>query len=93
VFRVAQEALSNVAKHARATSVRLTLTYLGDTLLLDVVDNGSGFDPHGGSAGYGLPGMRERLGRVGGALTIDSAPGSGTVLNAAVPLVRSSEEK
>jgi signal transduction histidine kinase len=86
VFRVAQEALSNVAKHARATRVRLTLTYLADTLLLDVVDDGVGFDPAARASGYGLPGMRQRLGRVHGTLTVDSAPGCGTTVNAAVPL-------
>lgn len=90
LFRIAQEALSNVAKHAKATRVRLTLTYLDDTLLLDVVDNGTGFDPASGTDGYGLIGMRQRLGRVHGALTIESAPGYGTTLNATVPLAGSS---
>jgi signal transduction histidine kinase len=87
VFRVAQEALANVGKHARAGKVRLTLTCLGDTLLLDVVDDGIGFDTAGDTDGYGLAGMRHRLARVAGTLTIDSAPGSGTTLNAAVPLL------
>lgn len=86
VFRAAQEALSNVAKHARATRVRLTLTYLDGTLLLDVADDGTGFDPAQRTQGYGLLGMRRRLARVSGTLTVESAPGSGTVLNAAVPL-------
>jgi signal transduction histidine kinase len=86
LYRVAQEALSNVAKHARASKVRLTLTYLDDTLLLDVADNGSGFDPADHTDGYGLVGMRQRLARVGGTLTIESTPGYGTTLNAAVTL-------
>jgi signal transduction histidine kinase len=94
VFRVAQEALSNVAKHARATRVQVTLTYLGDTLLLDVADNGTGFDADAdadagasaGTDGYGLVGMRQRLSRVGGTLTVESSLGSGTIINASVPL-------
>ena len=93
VFRVAQEALSNVAKHARAAKVQITLTYLGDTLLLDVADDGTGFDASAGAAsaraaadGYGLVGMRQRLSRVGGTLTVESSPGSGTIINASVPL-------
>jgi signal transduction histidine kinase len=90
VFRVAQEALSNIAKHAAASKVRLTLTYLDDTLLLDVVDDGIGFDVSGAEAqnphGFGLVGMRERLKRVGGALTIESAPGAGTNVNAVMPM-------
>ena len=86
VFRAAQEALSNVAKHAQATKVQITLTYLGDTLLLDVADDGTGFDASAATDGYGLVGMRQRLSRVGGTLTVESSPSSGTILNASVPL-------
>ena len=94
LFRAGQEALSNVAKHARAGRVQLTLSYAGGTLLLDVADDGTGFDPAaaraapraGGTGGYGLTAMAERLARIGGTLSIESAPGSGTTLNAAVPL-------
>jgi signal transduction histidine kinase len=86
LFRVAQEALTNVSRHAKASKVRLTLTYLEDTLLLDVADDGVGFDPAGDSGGYGLIGMRQRLSRVGGELTVESTRGYGTTLNAAVPL-------
>lgn len=86
VFRATQEALTNVAKHARAAKVQITLTYLGDTLLLDVADNGTGFDPSDETSGYGLAGMRQRLSRVGGTLTIESSPGAGTILNVSVPL-------
>ncbi|HVX46504.1 MAG TPA: sensor histidine kinase [Mycobacteriales bacterium] len=88
LFRVAQESLSNIGKHAHASRVRLTLTYLEDTVLLDVADDGTGFDPNESTAGYGLAGMRHRLGRVGGALTIESGGGYGTILNATVPLRR-----
>ena len=91
VFRAAQEALSNVAKHARAAEVQITLTYLGDTLLLDVADDGAGFDAGATTDGYGLVGMRQRLSRVGGMLTVESSPGSGTILNASVPLAGPAE--
>jgi signal transduction histidine kinase len=96
VFRAAQESLSNVAKHASAGRVQLTLSYLDDTLLLDVADDGIGFDPQavataagegaGGSGGYGLAGMKQRLARIGGTLTIEAAVGTGTTINATVPL-------
>ena len=86
MFRVAQESLSNVAKHARATRAHLTLTYLDDTLLLDVVDDGIGFDTSADVDGYGLLGMNQRLSRIQGMLTIESTPGIGTTVNAAVPL-------
>ncbi|HEY2277377.1 MAG TPA: sensor histidine kinase [Streptosporangiaceae bacterium] len=96
LFRVTQEALSNVAKHAQAGRVQLTLSYTGDMLLLDVADDGSGGaglnrGASGGSpnGGYGLTGMEQRLARIGGTLTIESARGAGTTLNAAVPLTRS----
>jgi signal transduction histidine kinase len=94
LFRVTQEALSNVAKHAGASKVRVTLTYLDDTVLLDVVDDGTGMaevprvrDPEN-PYGFGLIGMRERVGRVGGTLTVESTPGAGTTVNAAVALPR-----
>ena len=86
VFRVAQEALSNVAKHARASKVHVTLTYLDDAVLLDVADDGDGFDPATRQDGYGLTGMQQRLERVSGTLTVESAPGYGTTINASVPL-------
>lgn len=86
VFRAAQEALANVAKHAQAAKVQITLTYLSDTLLLDVADDGTGFDPGDETGGYGLAGMRQRLSRVGGTLTVESSPGAGTILNVSVPL-------
>jgi signal transduction histidine kinase len=86
IFRAAQEALSNVAKHATAARVHLTLTYLDDALLLDVADDGTGFDPAAQTDGYGLVGMRQRLAGVSGRLTVESVPGGGTILNAAVPL-------
>ena len=91
VDRAAQEALSHVAKHAQATKVQITLTYLGDTLLLDVADDGTGFDASAATDGYGLVGMRQRLSRVGGTLTVESSPGSGTILNASVPLAGPAE--
>jgi signal transduction histidine kinase len=87
-FRIVQEALSNVAKHARATSVRVTVSYLDDVLLLDVVDDGVGFRtgqaPPPGS--FGLAGMRRRLEPLAGTLTVESRPNDGTTLNAAIPL-------
>jgi signal transduction histidine kinase len=99
VFRITQEALTNVAKHAAATKVRVTLTYLDDELLLDVVDDGVGFctvpAQTAGSApsptdGYGLVGMRRRAQRVGGRLTIESTPGSGATVNFCVPVAQAS---
>ncbi len=90
LLRIAQEALANVRKHARAHRVRVTLSYLHDATLLDVRDDGIGFDPaasarNGSGGGFGLAGMRERLAAHGGTLTVESAPGQGTSVVAAMP--------
>jgi signal transduction histidine kinase len=90
LLRIAQGALANVREHARATTATLTLTCLDDQILLDVADDGSGFDPRDVQAsaarGYGLPAIQARLRQLGGRLTVESAPGEGTVLSAAIPL-------
>jgi signal transduction histidine kinase len=95
LFRVAQEALANVGKHAGASKVGLTLSYMEDTVLLDVRDDGAGFATGPGGAdgrrghgqGFGLDAMRQRLLRVAGSLEIESAPGEGTAVNARVPAI------
>ncbi|MEU3073079.1 histidine kinase [Streptomyces laurentii] len=94
LLRIAQGALANIREHAGATSAALTLTYLGDQVVLDVADDGRGFDPaaaRGGAGregvrGHGLPAMRVRAQQLGGTLTVESTPGEGTVLSAAIPL-------
>ena len=89
LLRTVQEALANTAKHASATRVTVTLSYLGDAVSLDIDDDGVGFtgapQPRA-DGGYGLAGMRERIGAVGGDLHIESAPGSGTTIAASVPV-------
>ncbi|MEU6305966.1 sensor histidine kinase [Streptomyces chartreusis] len=92
LLRVAQGALANVREHSGAGSAALTLTVLDDEVVLDVADDGHGFDPAAlpdspdGGRGHGLPAMRARLRALGGTLTVESTPGEGTVLSAAVPL-------
>lgn len=93
LLRTAQEALANVAKHARAGRVGLTLSYMEDLVTLDVRDDGVGFDPGArrvnGSAGggFGLAGMRQRVQRLAGRLEIESEPGGGTAISATVPAI------
>ncbi|MFH9605036.1 sensor histidine kinase [Streptomyces rochei] len=92
LLRIAQGALANVREHAGAATAALTLTVLDDQAVLDVTDDGHGFDPAAlpdagsGVRGHGLPAMRARLRQLGGTLTVESTPGEGTVLSAAVPL-------
>lgn len=89
LYRVAQEALNNVSKHAGAATVNVILQGKGDGVLLIVEDDGRGFAPPsragGSNGGFGLIGMRERADLVGGTLEIDSAPGRGTSIMLHVP--------
>jgi signal transduction histidine kinase len=89
LYRVAQEALTNVARHARASKARVELTETAEGVVLEVHDDGIGFDPSaerlGGLDHFGLAGMRERVELAGGTWTVWSRPGSGTVLTASLP--------
>jgi signal transduction histidine kinase len=85
LFRVAQEALTNVARHARASRAGLTLSYLDDVVLLDVRDDGVGFDPLAVQSGFGLEAMRQRLLAAGGRLEVESGGGEGTAISVSVP--------
>jgi PAS domain S-box-containing protein len=87
LFRIAQEALNNVLKHAKATSVRLDVSATDEELILDVQDDGQGFDLASARRGrWGMTTMRERAEAAGGQLHIASSPGEGTRLHARVPL-------
>lgn len=91
VLRLVQGALANVRQHAAARRVVVSLSYAPDELLVDVVDDGRGFDPAvlrpaSDAGGFGLRAMRERLASVGGRLSVESAPGEGTAIAASVPL-------
>jgi signal transduction histidine kinase len=84
LLRVTQEALSNVAKHAGAARVGITLSYMEDQVALDVRDDGSGFDPSG-QDGFGLSGMRQRVARLMGTMAVESEAGAGTAVSASLP--------
>ena len=85
IVRVCQEALSNVARHSGATSVQVQLQYTQDGLLLQVRDDGRGFEPLLGGVGHGLRNMRERVEAVGGSLDVESALGAGCLIDVAAP--------
>ncbi|MEU3686895.1 sensor histidine kinase [Streptomyces narbonensis] len=92
LLRIAQEALSNAARHSGAGRAGVTLSYMGDEITLDVRDDGRGFDPlarperRGDGGGFGLDGMRARAERLAGTVTVEAAPGEGTAISARVPL-------
>ncbi|MFI1018448.1 sensor histidine kinase [Streptomyces sp. NPDC020965] len=97
LLRTAQEALSNASKHASASRVGVTLSFMDGEVALDVRDDGRGFDPltlpaRTGTSGFGLDGMRARATRIAGSLTVESEPGYGTAVSARVPLVRYEQE-
>jgi signal transduction histidine kinase len=85
LLRAAQEALTNVRKHARAQRVNLTLSYMGDQVTLDVQDDGAGFDPTAPANGVGLAAMRERAAQLGGTVSVESRPGGGTTVAVSIP--------
>jgi signal transduction histidine kinase len=91
LLRTAQEALANVAKHARASRVGVTLSYMGDVVTLDIRDDGTGFAPErsdgvaGERGGFGLTAMRQRALALGGRLEIESEAGGGTAICASIP--------
>jgi signal transduction histidine kinase len=87
LYRIAQEALHNVVKHAHANQARVRLELDGDEACLSVEDDGEGFDDATADEGQlGLTGMRARAGRLGGTVSIRSTPGVGTVVEARIPL-------
>lgn len=98
LFRVAQEALQNIARHADASDVEVSVEYHDEHVLIEVIDDGRGFDPVQGTEadltgrGLGLLGMRERIELCDGEITIQSAPGQGTRVRVQVPIPATEQE-
>jgi signal transduction histidine kinase len=96
LLRTAQEALANIAKHSQASRAGMTLSYVGDVVILDIRDDGVGFavkDQNGSNgAGFGLTSMRQRISQMGGELSIESEPGVGTAISASVPALAALKE-
>lgn len=91
VYRLVQEALTNVGKHAAATRVTVKVAEHDGKIHIEVADDGTGFDSSEGTHGFGLVGMRERAALLDGEIDIVSAPGRGTAVTASVPSGRSAE--
>lgn len=85
VYRVVQECLTNVSRHAAASRVRVSVTRKGRNIEAEVSDNGRGFDTEQGGIGFGLLGIRERLAGLGGSVVIDSRPGQGSRVRLTAP--------
>jgi signal transduction histidine kinase len=93
LFRVVQEAITNIAKHAEAENVIISIEYGPSEVLVEVEDDGKGFNPSDTTRpsekgqGLGLLGMKERVALLNGVVSIDSRPGGGTMIKVRVPLV------
>lgn len=94
IYRLVQEALTNVVKHADASTVRIEVVDSDDDVRVDVEvrDDGRGFDPKQMNDGFGLLGMRERVGLVNGTLDVRSELGEGTTVRARIPIQRRDAE-
>ena len=93
LYRIAQEALTNACKHSKSKKVTVTLTQEGQDVRLEVRDWGIGFDPESVEKGhFGLEGIRQRVRLFGGRLTIQSKPGSGTLVQVVVPILEKQNE-
>ncbi|MBD2777978.1 sensor histidine kinase [Iningainema tapete] len=88
IYRIVQEALTNISKHSAATKVTIDIQATTDSLCLRVEDNGIGFNPNQNTTGFGLKGMRERTSALGGQLYITSEPNDGCQIMAFFPLSR-----
>jgi two-component system sensor histidine kinase DegS len=89
IYRLVQEALTNIAKHAEANTVNVNLSHLSNELHVTICDDGKGFSLESNGEqikGIGLVSMQERTDMLGGRLEIDTAPGSGTRLTAFIPV-------
>ena len=95
IYRLVQEALTNITKHAQASTVWITVVDSGDDAYVDVEvrDDGKGFNPKQVDHGFGLVGMRERVGLVRGTFEVRSRPGEGTTIHARVPISRQGVER
>lgn len=89
LLRAVQESLNNVWKHAQATDVQITLSYMSDLVMLDIQDDGVGLEVPNISSfegGFGLQAMRERIEQCGGSVSLESEPGDGTTVTVSIPL-------
>jgi signal transduction histidine kinase len=86
LLRISQEALHNINKHAQANNVNITFSFMEDIFVMDITDDGLGFDPSKTSDGFGLKTMQDRAEELSGTLTIESEPGIGTAIAFSIPI-------
>jgi len=89
LYRIIQESLTNISKHARAKAITVELHQQAGIIYLTIQDNGRGFNPTQNTTGFGLQGMRERTLELGGQFNLHSQPGQGCQIAVSLPLVQS----
>jgi signal transduction histidine kinase len=92
LLRISPEAMHNINKHAQAKNVTITFSFMEDIFVMDIADDGLGFDPSKTSNGFGLKTMRDRIEELSGILTIESGRGGGTAIAASLPILENSDD-
>jgi signal transduction histidine kinase len=92
LLRISQEAMHNINKHAQAKNVNITFSFMEDLFVMDIVDDGLGFDPSKTSNGFGLKTMQGRIEELGGILTIESERGRGTAIAVSLPIMENNDD-
>jgi signal transduction histidine kinase len=92
LLRISQEAMHNINKHAQANNVNITLSFMEDIFVMDIADDGLGFDPSKTSDGFGLKTMRDRAEELSGSLTIESERGAGTAIAVSIPIAKDDDD-
>jgi signal transduction histidine kinase len=86
LLRISQEAMHNINKHAQAKNVNITLSFMEDIFVMDIADDGLGFEPSKIRNGFGMKTMRDRAEELSGTLTIESEQGTGTAIAVSIPI-------
>ncbi len=92
LLRISQEAMHNIIKHAQAKNVNITFSFMEDVFVMDITDDGLGFDPSKSSDGFGMKTMRDRAEELSGTLTIESERGIGTAIAVSIPVSEENED-
>jgi signal transduction histidine kinase len=93
LLRISQEAMHNINKHAQAKNVNITFSFMEDIFVMDIADDGLGFDPSKTSNGFGLKTMRDRIEELSGTLTVESEPGGGTAIAVTLPVTENNDDQ
>jgi signal transduction histidine kinase len=92
LLRISHEAMHNITKHAQAKNVNITFSFMEDIFVMDIADDGLGFDPSKASDGFGLKTMRDRIEELSGIFTIESEQGRGTAIAVSLPIVENNDD-